>query len=157
MRRVLALAVVAVAAALACGPGGSSTPTPVASTPLAGTYNGSPWTAQKGRAKAWPVGDGGERWLDVASAALPCSSFGGDPQLIGTIPWQTGVAVDFGLQENLTFVVDDGSGTPMNYVATNGRLEVISAPDAGTGVVRIRAKYNDQFSVEGEVQLDVCD
>jgi hypothetical protein len=154
MRRLLAVVATVFVTLLACG--GGSSGTPVASTPLAGTFNGQPWTAQKGRANPWGFDDGGERWIDIASSALPCGSFGGDPQIIGTIRWQTGAAYDLGLQENLTFVVQSG-GTPQNYVATTGRVEVISAPDAGTGTVRLRAKFDEDFDVEGEIQLDVCD
>lgn len=156
MRPLLALVVAAVVTALACGGGGPSSSTPVASTPLAGTFNGQPWTAAKGRAKPWTFDDAGERWIDIASTPVTCSQFFADSQLIGTIPWQTGATFELGLKDNLTFVMDTDAGI-QNYVATNGRVEVISAPDAGTGVVRIRAKFGADFSVEGEIQLEVCD
>jgi hypothetical protein len=155
MRPWLAVAAVVLVTALSCGGGSPSSSTPVASTPLAGTVDGKPWTASQGRANPWNFDDGGERWLDISSAPLSCSQFFADAELIGTVPWHAGEAYDLGLQQNLTFVVKTDAGL-QNYVATNGRVEVISAPDAGIGTVRIRAKFGSDFSVEGEVKLDVC-
>lgn len=141
----------------ACGGGTPQTSTPVKATPLAGTYDGQAWTAATGRASAWPFDDGGLRWIDVSATAITCQDFAPEGQLIGTIPWHDGEAYDLGLQENLTFVVRGDAGTE-NKVAFNGRVEVLSAPDAGgVGTVRIRARFSDNFDVEGEVQLNVCD
>lgn len=150
-----ALSALAVAA-VACGGSGPSTPTPVASTPLAGTFDGRPWTAAKGTATARSFNDPGERWIDIGDAPIACNDFNARAQLIGTIPWKTGEAFELGLSQNVTFVVDTDAGIS-NKVATNGRIEVVSAPDAGTGTVRIRARFSDKFTIEGEVQLDVCD
>lgn len=141
----------------ACGGPTTPTSTPVKSTPLAGTVDGQSWTASPGRASPWPFEDGGLRWIDVSATAITCQDFAPVGQLIGTIPWHAGEAYDLGLQENLTFVVRGDAGTE-NKVAFNGRVEVISAPDAGgVGTVRIRARFSDNFDVEGEVQLNVCD
>lgn len=141
---------------VACGGGGTPSSTPVKSTPLAGTYAGQSWTAATGRASPWPFDDGGERWIDVSANAITCQDFAPEGQLIGTIPWHTGEAYDLGLKQNLTFVVRGDAGIE-NKVAFNGRVEVIAAPDAGVGTVRIRARFSDGFDVEGEVQLNVCD
>lgn len=142
----------------ACGGGGTTeTPTPVKSTPLAGTFEGQSWTAATGRASAWPFDDGGLRWIDVSATAITCQDFAPEGQLIGTIPWHDGEAYELGLKQNLTFVTRSDAGIE-NKVAFNGRVEVISAPDAGgVGTVRIRARFDDSFDVEGEVQLNVCD
>ncbi|MEW5741075.1 MAG: hypothetical protein AB1938_19290 [Myxococcota bacterium] len=142
--------------ALSCGGGGGPSTDPIPATPLAGTFDGKPWTAAKGTASTRAFNEPGERWIDIASTALSCQSFGGEAQIIGTIPWTTGAVEEFGLSKNVTFVVRTDGGID-NLVATTGRLEVISAPDAGTGAIRLRAKFGSDFSVEGEVQLDVCD
>lgn len=140
-----------------CGP--DETPedtsaTPVASTPLAGTFKGQPWTAAQGRARAWSFGEGNERWIDVGSSPLGCNG-AGDAQLIGTIDWAPGTSYALSLTRNLTFSYDD-NGTSENLVAITGRVELVSAPDQGLATVRIRARYDADFSVEGEVQLEVC-
>lgn len=142
--------------AVSCGGGGGPSTDPVPATPLAGTFDGRPWTAAKGTASARSFNDPGERWIDISSTALACSTFGGEAQLIGTVPWTTGASYEFGFTKNLTFVVRTDGGVD-NKVATTGRMEIISAPDAGTGTIRLRARFGGDFSVEGEVQVEVCD
>lgn len=143
---------------VACGGGGTTMqPTPVKDTPLAGSVDGQPWAASSGTASgSRSFSDAGEKWIDVSSSALTCSTFG-QAQLIGVIPWQAGTSYDLSLAKNLTIVVERDGGTPSNKIATSGRVEVISAPATGVGVVRIRARFNDSNTVEGQVSLNVCD
>ena len=130
----------------------------VKSTPLAGTVNGQPWTAASATASAHKAfGDGGEKWLDVGSTAFTCSTFIPDAQLIGVVPWQVGT-YPLSLSRNLTLVTrsTDG-GSTMNNVAISGRVEILSAPDAGVATMRIRATANSQNTVEGQLDVQVCD
>ena len=164
MRRTTVVKVLAVVGAgLACGPATPTMtePTPVKSTPLEGKIDGKPWKALSATAslrKAFSD-DAGERWVDISSKQLDCGSFGGSPEIITVVPWQTGAVYNFGLQQNLTFVIRRDAGVTDNDVSTLGRLEVISAPppDAGNATLRIRAVFKAEHEVEGEISVQVCD
>ncbi len=144
----------------ACGSMPPPGPTPVSSTPLAGTWNGVPWRAVSGVASARRAfsDDAGSRWLDVKNGQLTCADFVPAAQIIGIIPWQVG-GYDLSFQHNLTFVVDRPDGGLDNLVATQGRVELVDAPgpDAGPAHLRIRAHFDAQNSIEGEVTVTVCD
>jgi len=157
-KALLMAALTAVLAALACGP---STPTvnPVKQQVLTGTIGGQPFTFQSGTASGSKVfgNDGGEKWIDVYDApAIDCSVFspGAQRELLGTIPWQV-KDYDLNLVHNLTLL----SMGSHNDIATSGRVEIVSAPppDAGPATIRIRAYFDADNTVEGEVQLQVCD
>lgn len=135
-------------------------PQPVASTPLTGRVAGVEWTASSAVASARRAfsDDASERWVDLGAGAFDCSDFLPDAELIGTLPWRTG-AYSLGLQRNLTFVVREADGGIRNKVATEGRVEFIEAtgPDAGPSIVRIRARFDAENQVEGQVAISVCD
>lgn len=134
-------------------------PTPVASTPLTGKIDGVAWTPRSAVASARRAfsDDGGERWIDLGVGTFDCSNFIPEAELIGTVPWTVG-AYDFSLRQNVTFVVEE-DGKTVNKVATNGRIELLSAPgpDAGVATLRIRARFDADNEIEGEVSLTVCD
>lgn len=135
-------------------------PKPVASTPLTGKVAGVPWTPKSAVASARRAfsDDKSERWIDLGVGDFDCSDFIPDAEIIGTLPWKTGEYA-LGLQRNLTFVVHEADGGIINKVATNGRVEFIEAtgPDAGPSIVRIRARFDAENEVEGQVAISVCD
>lgn len=133
-------------------------PTPVASTPLSGTVGGAAWAAVSATASARRSfsDDGGERWIDIGSGAFDCSDFVPEAQIIGVFPWKVD-AYALSFNRNLTFVVHEADGGIENLVATNGRVEVISAPDAGTATLRIRARYDAENEIEGQIDVTICD
>jgi hypothetical protein len=146
-----------------CGPAASTTPpapVPVKSTPLAGTVNGQPWAPVSATASARKAfsEDGGEKWIDLGATHFTCNDFVPEAEVIGTIPWQTGAAYDLSLSHNLTIITHkpDGGGI-VNNIAISGRVEVISAPDAGVGTIRIRANASSDNAVEGQIDVTVCD
>jgi hypothetical protein len=155
MRRSLWLCLTLVA----CGAPPPSQPTPVKSTPLAGTVDGQPWQAISATASARKAfSDGGERWIDVSGTdQLNCTSYNQQVQLIGTVPWVTGEAYGLSFTQNLTILTRIPDGGIINNIALSGRVEVVSAPDAGVGTLRIRASAGSGNSVEGQIDVTVCD
>ena len=131
-------------------------PVPVATTPLQGTIGGAPWTAVSATAKGSRGFNPGDKWVDIGSGTFTCDDFVAESDLIVNVPWAT-EAYALSLQHNLTFVVHEADGGIQNKVATSGRVEVISAPDAGTATLRIRARFDAQNSVEGQIDVKVCD
>lgn len=144
----------------ACGAPTAPDPTAVSSSPLAGTVGGQPWRAVGAVASARRAftDDGGERWIDVSDKVISCAEFLPEAQVIGVVPWQVG-AYALSLRRNLTFVVHQSDGGLDNLVATSGRVEVVTAPgaDAGIATLRIRARFDAENTVEGEVTVSVCD
>lgn len=132
----------------------------MASTPLAGKVNGASWAAVSAVASARRAfsDDNSERWIDLGAGVFDCAAFIPEAEIIGTLPWKTGEYA-LGLQRNLTFVVHETDGGISNNVATNGRVEFIEAtgPDAGPSIVRIRARFDADNQVEGQVSITVCD
>ncbi|MGV3619713.1 MAG: hypothetical protein ACO1OB_02790 [Archangium sp.] len=135
-------------------------PKPVVSTPLTGEVAGAAWSPKSAVASARRAfsDDKTERWIDLGVGDFDCSDFLPDAEIIGTLPWQTG-AYSLGLQRNLTFVVQEADGGIRNKVATDGRVEFIDAtgPDAGPSIVRIRARFDADNEIEGQVEISVCD
>jgi hypothetical protein len=101
--------------------------------------------------------DAGRRSLEISNKVIACGDFAAHSQILGLVPWTVG-SYELSLQQNLTFAVDVDGGID-NLVATNGRVEVLSAPgpDAGVATLRIRATFDSDNSVEGEVAITVCD
>jgi hypothetical protein len=155
----------AAVAALSCG----SSPqmmmdVPVKQQPLAGKINGQPWSAVSATASAMKAFTAGERWIDVYDTQIDCSVFSPNPdsEIIGTVPWQvTNYNLGFGgMSKTLTLVYHDDGGMVINEIITDGRVEVVSAPDPDAGtpaLIRIRADQNENFDVEGEIHVQVCD
>jgi hypothetical protein len=160
---VLAVASAGAVVAVACG-GGSQMmmDVPVKQQPLAGTVNGLPFTAVSATASGQLAmdtgGAPGDKWIDIYDSQVDCSnSFPSyTRKLITTVPWKV-TSYNFGFTQNLTFAYQDDAGVSQNEVATLGRAEIISAPDAGTGTIRIRAEAHANNTVEGEIQVQVCD
>jgi hypothetical protein len=154
VKRLLALALFA-----ACGPAGTSVPLAVNASPLAGTVGGRPWRAVGGVASKNAFSpDSGTRSVEIGNKVIACNDCGAHAQLLTLVPWTVGT-YDLSLQRNLTFAVDLEDGGIDNLVATQGRVEVATAPgpDAGGASLRIRAAFDADNTVEGEVTITVCD
>ena len=154
MRRGLALALFA-----ACGPAGTSIPLAVNAAPLAGTLGGIPWRAVGGVAsKSAFSPDSGTRRVEIGNKVIACNDFGAHAQVLTLVPWTVGT-YELSLQRSLTFAVDLEDGGIDNLVATQGRVEVVTAPgpDAGPASLRIRAAFDADNAVEGEATITVCD
>jgi len=161
MRRILFAA--AAVAALSCG----SSPqmmmdVPVKQQPLTGKINGTTFTAVSATASGQKAidtgGTAGEKWVDIYDSQIDCSTAFPDPtrKVILTVPWQV-TSYDFGFSHNATLFYLDDAGVSQNIAALVGRAEIITAPDAGTATIRVRADGNADNTVEGEVQVQVCD
>lgn len=131
-------------------------PTPVATTPLQGTVGGASWTAVSATASGSQGFNPGDKWVDIGAGTFDCTAFVPDSDIIVNVPWVEG-AYALSFSKNLTFVVREADGGIENKVATSGRVEVISAPDAGTATLRIRAKFDEANSIEGQIDVSVCD
>jgi hypothetical protein len=142
-------------AMLGVGCGGAP---PVVATPLVGVVGGLEWTGRGGVAfTSRAEGDASGKWIDVADglASLGCSNFPVSTQLVGTIPWTEG-AFDLSAGRTLSFVLSVPDGGTSTLVATTGRVELSDVTDAGARL-RVRAQFDAESSVEGEVSLHVCD
>jgi hypothetical protein len=148
------LVVVAFSVGLACGGGGSSSGTPVKAQVLAGSIDGQSWTVQS--ATLEPAFSSGDRFLNLYSTVRTCDDFSPPtaPSLLTSVQWKVGTLEP----QQITFVVPkpDG-GAPNNIVTFGQRLEILTAPDAGTGTIRLRATDGSAAnSVEGEATVTVC-
>lgn len=164
MRRIMFAA--AVVAALSCG----SSPmmmmdVPVKHQPLAGKINGVPFSAVSGTAKASEVfdSDGGQKAISIYETQSNCGSFGlqGDRGILTQVPWQVAsYNLQLGGSRNVTLFYRSDAGDSENEIVIDGRIELVEAPmaDAGvTALLRIRADANENFDVEGEIPIQVCD
>ena len=139
------------------GPPEQQKPTPVKTTPLTGTVDGQAWTPIAATARTQSFSDPGERWIDISATAFTCATFVPEAEIIGTVPWVTGTAYELSLARNLTIITHKPDGGIVNNIATNGRVEIVSAPDAGVGTIRIRASAGTGNRVEGQIDVSVCD
>jgi len=92
-----------------------------------------------------------------------CDTFGpqDDRELLAEVPWTANSGYALSLSHNFTFTYPNDGGDFENNVATSGRIELDAAPQATDGgsastTLRIRGEYDDQNSVEGQVQVLVC-
>lgn len=147
-----AVAVLAVTLGLSCG--GASGGTPVKSQALTGTIDGKPWTVAF--ADLGTAFSDGDRFLNLYSEARTCNDFSPptQPSLITSVKWNVGTTDS----QQITFVVPKpGGGAPSNRPTFGQRLEILSAPDAGTGTIRLRATDGSSAnSVEGEATVTLC-
>lgn len=147
------LGVLALCFGFACG-GGASSGTPVKTQVLAGSINGQSWTVQSAILES-PFSSG-DRFLNLYSTARTCDDFAPPttPSLLTSVQWKVGTSDS----EQITFVVPDpGGGAPNNIPVFGQRLEILTAPDAGTGTIRLRATDGSAAnSVEGEASVTVC-
>ncbi len=129
---------------------------PVKQTALAGTIAGTAFKAVSAVAQPG-FDDDGTRSISVYEDVVTCADgFGGgasERMVLFSVPWKDGFEASFSLQQNATLVPSAGD----NLVATEGRVEVVSAPAAGEkGKLRIRAFFDEDNQVEGEVEVEVC-
>jgi hypothetical protein len=126
----------------------------VKAQPLAGSINGQAWTVQS--AILDTAFSSGDRFLNLYSTARTCDDFSPPtaPSLLTSVQWKVGTSD----AQQITFVVPAaGGGAPNNIPAFGQRLEILSAPDAGTGTIRLRATDGSAAnSVEGEATVTVC-
>ena len=160
---------IAAAMAVACGGNGNggdagNPGSPVASTPLTGVIQGRTFTPVGAVAVVDTFSDAGMRFLSVYEVAANCSNTNpqiqqGQGAILGYIAWKTGLTYNLDFTHSITLVYPDDAGTPQNDIAISGRVEEIDAPpDAGAmGTLRIRANFDAQNNVEGQVSVMACD
>lgn len=140
-----------------CSGGGDAADgdSPVASSALSGSFGGSTFSAVSATASVG-FDDDGERRIEIYDSEVTCETFGGGSgrSILVSAPWQEGYASALSLKQNITFYTPPGD----NLVATQGRIEIVSAPtEAGQkGKLRLRAFANDDNQVEGEIEVEVC-
>jgi hypothetical protein len=142
--------------ALGCG-GGDSSSEPVAATPLAGKIDGKSFTA-KGATGTILDASSGKRFITISGDAITCASSNAEGATVLTsVAWTEGTEAEFSLQQNATLAFPSGDSI-QNNVATTGRIEVIKAPTTvgEKGKIRLRAVIDDNNTVEGEVDVEVC-
>jgi hypothetical protein len=128
---------------------------PLAATPLAGTINGRPWAGQGDVAFTSRAENG--KWIDVTEglASLGCSNFVAATELTGVLPWTTG-AFDLSSARTLAFLLPAPDGGASTLTASIGRVELSDVTDAGARL-RVRAQFDAESAVEGQVPLTVCE
>lgn len=150
-----------------CGGEGDSPSTPstqssVPDAALEGTLGGRPFVARSALAHAPPdPSDTTHKWIDIYDVEVSCDDFfpSTDRSIIASVPWKAGTAYSFDYKQNVTFVIDDADGTPVNYLVSTGRLELVDAPTAvgAKGRLKLRASNDKAGSVEGSVDVTVCE
>lgn len=130
---------------------------PVAQKALSGTIGGKAFEAVSAVARPG-FEEGDDRRIEVYEESVTCADgFGGaesDRMILFSARWEAGFESAFSLQQNATLV----PAAAENLVATQGRVEVVSAPAAGEkGKVRLRAYFDDDNQVEGEIEVEVCE
>lgn len=141
---------------VACG-GSDSTSGPVASTPLAGKINGAAFTAKSATGTVFDATTG-KRSITISGDAITCANSNITGTVVLTsVDWKEGTTADFGLSTNATLAFPKGD-TIENDVATTGRIEVIKAPTTvgAKGQIRLRAVIDDNNTVEGQVDVEIC-
>ncbi len=147
--------------ALACGSAA------VKQQPLSGTVGGAAWTPVSGKVRTHDFAnyaDAGFRSLTIGDKALGCTSTlpSGGRFLFATALWRDGAVVEFGAPtridatESIVLAATLTSGSSNNAIATDGRLEIVTAPSTGQGKIRVRANADSSNTVEGEFDVDVC-
>lgn len=130
---------------------------PVAKSALEGTIAGKSFKAASAVARAG-FDDDGTRSITIYEDVVTCADgfAGGESErmILTSAAWEDGFASAFSLQQNATLVPAAGE----NFVATQGRIEIVSAAAAGEkGTIRLRAYYDEDNQVEGEIEIEVCE
>jgi hypothetical protein len=134
---------------------------PVKDTPLAGKINGIAFTATTAlgsHRKAFSTEEAPELWVDIYETTVTCAAFPtADRQIIAVVPWSGPTSYDLSLQKNLTLVWKEGT-TPHNQIVTDGRIELSATPAApATTPLLLRASSGPDNTVEGRIDLQICD
>lgn len=149
-------AILLVLFAVACS-GSDPSEEPVPATPLAGSLNGTPWTAGSAKARNAPTPGEMRIWIHP-DTELGCTGFGDEPYVALVMPWIAGTQT-IGLQSEATvFIYFELTA----HVVLEGRIEL---PDAATEVgatplLRLRAVFedtDDDLFVEGEIPVEICE
>lgn len=153
--KTVTFALVGVIALLAgCSSGVPDNDEPVAKTALAGSIAGKSFKAISGTAD---VGSDGEASIAIYEEEVDCGSFGGkdtERMILTAASWKDGYETGFSLSTQ-TATLSPAKGE--NLVAVTGRIEVIKAGEGEKGTIRLRAYYDDDNQVEGEIDLKVCE
>jgi hypothetical protein len=144
-------------ALLACNGGGDEDALEIPDGPLQGVIGGEEWSADGAITNSFLSDE--EGWfVEVKAAPLACDDYsgGGDDRtgLIVNIPTEEG-EYEMSFSLNGTFVVDDGSSTVENLVATNG-LIVVENIGADTVDVAMVMEFDSDNSVGGSFTFDIC-
>jgi hypothetical protein len=146
--------------AAGCGSdSGSGASAPVASTPMTGTINGVAFVPKIALAEPG-ISDPNKRSLRIVDADTDCNGGFAKRSIIFSVPWTEGLTKDLSFGSNgqtVTFSYEESGGYE-NYIATTGRLELVSAPtEAGAkGKLRLRANFDDKNKIDGEVPVLIC-
>ncbi len=137
--------------------GCSSAPTgPVASAPLSGKIGGQAFAGKIALATSSDTPSGKWIHLRIYESDVKCGVFGtpeGRAVLMSPAEWKDGLSYDLGAGGEATLFAPPSSNT----IATIGRVEVISIGSSFLpGKVRVRAIYDGNNTVEGEVPVYSC-
>jgi hypothetical protein len=130
----------------------ADSPIEIATTPLAGTVGGMPWTFQTGETSAF-LSEGEPDFFAslYASSFTACAAFPpSGPHLLVSVPKQVG-DYEMGLGRNMTFVDRDSN----NLITFDGRI-VVDEVTATTVTGGLHATYDGGNSVDGRFQITIC-
>lgn len=133
-------------------------PIDFATTPLAGTINGAPWTFEGGGTDAFLSDEDGffTDFFGEAEADV-CNPTGTTaPRILTQLPTEVG-EVRMGFSNNLTFSYEDENGDLQNDVAVSGGGFRIDEIDEAGGTISgaIKASTNGH-EVDGEFTVTIC-
>lgn len=129
--------------------GGSSVD--IATTPLAGTVGGQPWTFKTGNTNFFLSEGEDDYFATLYAEEFEACGFEptGVPHLIVSIPKAPG-DYDMGLMLNMTFVVGDE-----NLIGFDGRI-VVETSDATRVTGGLYGSYDGDNEVNGTFDVTVC-
>jgi len=143
---------------------------PISSSPLAGTFFGTPFTAKTAISRFYKFPK--EAWVYIYDSVVICENFtSGDftnnpaftERRIESIfsPWQDNSSYQLAGVSSVDFIVQDLPDTYKTFFV--GRVEVIEAGDVTThpsqpkpGVLRLRVNGDENNYVEGQVSVTFC-
>ncbi|MBL0217175.1 MAG: hypothetical protein IPQ07_25280 [Myxococcales bacterium] len=123
----------------------------VATTPLAGTVGGQPWSFVAGQTNAFLSEGDNDFFTTMYPAAYTTCGFSepGGTHLIVSVPKAVG-DYDMGTQRNMTFVV--GSD---NKVAFDGRI-IVDEVTATKVVGGLHGSFDGDNEVDGRFEVSIC-
>ena len=124
----------------------------IASSPLAGTVGGMPWTFRAGATNAF-LSEGDPNFFAAfyATAYNPCVDFEPrGPHLLAAVPKQPG-DYGFDLSRNMTFAPGDN----VNLVSFDGHI-VVDAVTATTVTGGLHGFFDGDNEVNGRFEIAVC-
>lgn len=127
----------------------------IATTPLAGTVGGQPWSLTTAASDAF-FSDGDQFWVDGygETIAEPCAGFVDAtlPSIILNVPKESGEH-PLGLMLTATFVLNDAAGS--NLVATQGVI-IVDAVTESQIMGSARIEYDADNTVDGRFVASIC-